>query len=251
MRAVEISEPGRPRGAEARRAAGSQAWPRPDPDPSGLGGREPARCAAACRQLCAAARRVRPAGARGGGRGGRGRRRVSPNGRWATQVCALLPGGGYAEYAVTPAAHALPRAGRAWPCARRPACPRPSSPSGPTSSTRGGLRAGERFLVHGGSLGHRHDGDPARGAIRRPRLRDRRLGREMRRLHRPGRRARDQLPRGGFRRGAARGGRRRPDPRHGGRRLHRPQRAGAGRRRAAGPDRVPAGAEGRAELRRR
>lgn len=67
-------------------------------------------------------------------------------------VCALLPGGGYAEYAVTPAAHCLP-------------IPegmdlREAAGLCETAFTvwsnvvmRGGLRAGERFLVHGGSSG--------------------------------------------------------------------------------------------------
>lgn len=67
-------------------------------------------------------------------------------------VCALLPGGGYAEYAVTPAAHCLPvPAGMGL---------REAAGLCETAFTvwsnvvmRGGLRAGERFLVHGGSSG--------------------------------------------------------------------------------------------------
>ncbi|WP_213684236.1 NAD(P)H-quinone oxidoreductase [Roseicyclus sp.] len=74
--------------------------------------------------------------------------------RWKVgdAVCALLPGGGYAEYAVTAADHALP------------------VPKGMTLEAaaglcetfytvwtnvfmRGGLKAGERFLVHGGASG--------------------------------------------------------------------------------------------------
>ena len=68
------------------------------------------------------------------------------------EVCALLPGGGYVEYAVTAADHALP------------------VPKGMTLEAaaglcetfytvwtnvfmRGGLQAGERFLVHGGASG--------------------------------------------------------------------------------------------------
>ena len=49
--------------------------------------------------------------------------------RSGDRVTALLPGGGYAEYAVTPAAHALP-VPEGLACTRPPACPRPSSPSG-------------------------------------------------------------------------------------------------------------------------
>ena len=74
--------------------------------------------------------------------------------RWSIgdAVCALLPGGGYAEYVVTPADHAL------------------AIPSGLTMIEaaalcetyytvysnvfmRGGLKAGETFLIHGGSSG--------------------------------------------------------------------------------------------------
>ncbi len=74
--------------------------------------------------------------------------------RWASgdQVCALLPGGGYAEYSLTHEDHAL------------------TIPNGMSFTeaagicetyftvwsnvfTRGGLKAGETFLVHGGSSG--------------------------------------------------------------------------------------------------
>ncbi|WP_126975105.1 NAD(P)H-quinone oxidoreductase [Frigidibacter oleivorans] len=67
-------------------------------------------------------------------------------------VCALLPGGGYAEYAVTSAAHALPvPQGMAL---REAAClPETLFTVWSNVVTRGGLRAGERFLVHGGSSG--------------------------------------------------------------------------------------------------
>ncbi len=67
-------------------------------------------------------------------------------------VCALLPGGGYAEYAVTPAAHALPvPAGLSL---RDAAClPETFFTVWSNVFRRGGLQAGERFLVHGGSSG--------------------------------------------------------------------------------------------------
>jgi putative PIG3 family NAD(P)H quinone oxidoreductase len=67
-------------------------------------------------------------------------------------VCALLPGGGYAEYAVTPAAHALPvPAGLSL---RDAAClPETCFTVWTNVFLRGGLQAGERFLVHGGSSG--------------------------------------------------------------------------------------------------
>jgi NADPH2:quinone reductase len=67
-------------------------------------------------------------------------------------VCALLPGGGYAEYAVTPAAHALPvPEGMGL---REAAClPETFFTVWSNVFLRGGLKAGERFLVHGGTSG--------------------------------------------------------------------------------------------------
>lgn len=74
--------------------------------------------------------------------------------RWkiGDQVCALLPGGGYAEYAVTQAAHALPvPAGLSL---REAAClPETCFTVWSNVVLRGGLGAGERFLVHGGTSG--------------------------------------------------------------------------------------------------
>ena len=69
-----------------------------------------------------------------------------------TQVCALLPGGGYAEYAVTAAAHCLPiPQGMAL---REAAClPETFFTVWTNVFQRGALQAGERFLVHGGSSG--------------------------------------------------------------------------------------------------
>ena len=68
------------------------------------------------------------------------------------KVCALLPGGGYAEYVATPAAHCLPvPKGMAL---REAAClPETFFTVWSNVFTRGGLQAGERFLVHGGSSG--------------------------------------------------------------------------------------------------
>ncbi|MFD0980524.1 NAD(P)H-quinone oxidoreductase [Tropicimonas aquimaris] len=67
-------------------------------------------------------------------------------------VCALLPGGGYAEYVVTPAAHALPVPKGMM--LREAAClPETFFTVWSNVFMRGGLRAGERFLVHGGSSG--------------------------------------------------------------------------------------------------
>ena len=68
------------------------------------------------------------------------------------RVCALLPGGGYAEYVATPAAHCLPVP--AGLDLRQAAClPETFFTVWSNVFLRGGLQAGERFLVHGGSSG--------------------------------------------------------------------------------------------------
>ncbi len=74
--------------------------------------------------------------------------------RWkiGDQVCALLPGGGYAEYAVTQESHALPIPKGL--SLREAAClPETCFTVWSNVFMRGGLRAGERFLVHGGTSG--------------------------------------------------------------------------------------------------
>ena len=68
------------------------------------------------------------------------------------QVCALLPGGGYAEYVATPAAHCLPVPSGLG--LKEAAClPETFFTVWSNVFMRGGLKAGERFLVHGGSSG--------------------------------------------------------------------------------------------------
>ncbi|MGL4279544.1 MAG: NAD(P)H-quinone oxidoreductase [Albidovulum sp.] len=68
------------------------------------------------------------------------------------RVCALLPGGGYAEYALTAAAHALPIPDGM--SLKEAAClPETCFTVWSNVVMRGGLKAGERFLVHGGSSG--------------------------------------------------------------------------------------------------
>ena len=68
------------------------------------------------------------------------------------RVCALLPGGGYAEYVTTLASHCLPIPKRLG--MRRAAClPETFFTVWTNVFMRGRLRAGERFLVHGGSSG--------------------------------------------------------------------------------------------------
>lgn len=74
--------------------------------------------------------------------------------RWqpGDAVCALLPGGGYAEFVETPAEHALPVPKGL--NLREAAClPETYFTVWTNVFGRGELRAGERFLVHGGSSG--------------------------------------------------------------------------------------------------
>ncbi|MFD1194813.1 NAD(P)H-quinone oxidoreductase [Seohaeicola saemankumensis] len=68
------------------------------------------------------------------------------------QVCALLPGGGYAEYVATPAAHCLP-VPKGMDLKQAACLPETFFTVWSNVFQRGGLRAGERFLVHGGSSG--------------------------------------------------------------------------------------------------
>jgi NADPH2:quinone reductase len=73
---------------------------------------------------------------------------------WAAgeAACALLPGGGYAEMALAPAAHCLPVPDGL--TAREAAClPEALFTVWSNVVTRAGLRGGERFLVHGGASG--------------------------------------------------------------------------------------------------
>ena len=74
--------------------------------------------------------------------------------RWRVgdQVCALTPGGGYAEYVRVPAGHVLPvPAGFTYTEAA--ALPETFFTVWHNVFERGGLKEGESFLVHGGSSG--------------------------------------------------------------------------------------------------
>lgn len=68
------------------------------------------------------------------------------------KVCALLPGGGYAEFVATPAAHCLP-VPDGMPMKEAACLPETYFTVWSNVFTRGGLTGGERFLVHGGSSG--------------------------------------------------------------------------------------------------
>ena len=67
-------------------------------------------------------------------------------------VCALLPGGGYAEYVACNAAHALPIP-EGMSLREAAALPETAFTVWSNMVMRGGLQAGERFLVHGGTSG--------------------------------------------------------------------------------------------------
>lgn len=68
------------------------------------------------------------------------------------RVCALLPGGGYADFVATPAAHCLPIPK---PLSLKQAAALPETFFTVWSNVfrRGALQSGERFLIHGGSSG--------------------------------------------------------------------------------------------------
>jgi NADPH2:quinone reductase len=68
------------------------------------------------------------------------------------QVCALLPGGGYAEFVSSPAAHCLP-VPKGLGLKEAACLPETYFTVWSNVFMRGGLQAGERFLVHGGSSG--------------------------------------------------------------------------------------------------
>lgn len=74
--------------------------------------------------------------------------------RWQVgdAVCALLPGGGYAEYALTAADHALPIP-EGMSMAQAACLPETCFTVWSNIVMRGGLKAGEKFLVHGGTSG--------------------------------------------------------------------------------------------------
>ncbi|MDP4992711.1 MAG: alcohol dehydrogenase catalytic domain-containing protein, partial [Marivita lacus] len=74
--------------------------------------------------------------------------------RWnvGDAVTALLPGGGYAEYVTTHADHAL-QVPEGMPMDQAAALCETFFTVWSNVFRRGGLRAGERFLVHGGSSG--------------------------------------------------------------------------------------------------
>ncbi len=75
-----------------------------------------------------------------------------PQWKVGDSVCALTPGGGYAEYCAVPAAHCLPIP-RGLSLVEAAALPETYFTVWSNVFDRGRLRAGETFLVHGGSSG--------------------------------------------------------------------------------------------------
>tara|TARA_B100000767_G_scaffold71481_1_gene68070 strand:- start:595 stop:1563 length:969 start_codon:yes stop_codon:yes gene_type:complete len=73
---------------------------------------------------------------------------------WAIgdEVCALLPGGGYAEYVATQAFHCLP-VPKGLSLAQAACLPETYFTVYSNVFQRGGLKSGEKFMVHGGSSG--------------------------------------------------------------------------------------------------
>ena len=74
------------------------------------------------------------------------------NGNIGDEVCALLPGGGYADYALTQASHCLP-VPKGMSLKQAAALPETFFTVWSNVFQRGKLKPNERFLVHGGSSG--------------------------------------------------------------------------------------------------
>ncbi|MDR5790683.1 MULTISPECIES: NAD(P)H-quinone oxidoreductase [Caballeronia] len=72
--------------------------------------------------------------------------------RAGDEVCALVPGGGYAQYCITDASHCLPLP-KGFTLLQAAALPETYFTVWTNVFERGRLQAGETFLVHGGSSG--------------------------------------------------------------------------------------------------
>ena len=114
-------------------------------------------------------------------------------------VCALVSGGGYAEYCAVPVPQCLP-VPDGLDMVQAAALPETFFTVWTNLFDGGRMKAGETVLIPRRLGRDRHDRDPDRPRLRRPRVRDRPHGREMRVLRGTRRRARDQLRGGGFRR---------------------------------------------------
>ena len=105
------------------------------------------------------------------------------------RVCALVSGGGYAEYCVAPAVQCLP-VPRGLDLVRRPPSLKRSSRSGRNVFERGRLKPGEWILIHGGSSGIGTTAIQLAHVLRRARAGDSRVGGEVPGLRAARRRAR-------------------------------------------------------------
>ena len=244
MRAVEISQPGGPEVLKPVDAPGAGAEGERDPDQGRRRGRQPPGRAAAQRPLPGAARRVGPAGARGRGRSGCARVLQQESMETGDKVCALVHGGGYAEYCAAPEVTRRCRCRRAWSLAEAASLPETFFTVWGNVYDRGRLAPGESLLVQGGTSGIGVTRDPDGHGDRQPRVRHRRLGREgappacaSAPRRRSTTRRRTSPPK--CKRRHRRQGRQR-DPRHGRRRLRAEGAEVPRRRRPAGVHRLPA-----------
>ena len=167
--------------------------------------------------------------------------------RWKVgdKVTALVPGGGYAEYAVAHETNALPVIPQLT-MVEAGAIPETFFTVWHNVFERGALKAGETMLLHGGSSGIGTTAIMLAKVSRRARHRHGRLGGEGRSLPQARRRRGDQLQHAGFRRRDQEGDRRqgrRSHHRHGGGRIHPEELRGRRDGRPHRADRVPAPAE--------
>ena len=254
MKAIEITEFGAPEVLKLARAADAAAESGRGADQGGGFWHQPAGRVSAQGRLCAAAGRLGSAGAGSGGRDRRRRhrRKNNPFGlKIGDRVCALLAGGGYAEYAAAPLLQCLP-VPKGLSDVEAASLPETfftvwSNVFDRAQLGKGEGGANETLLVQGGSSGIGVTAIQIAHALGFSRVRNRRLGRKVPRVRSAGRRTRDQLQDGGLRRShqvAHERPRRRRDPRHGGGRLRVARTHGARRRRAHCADRAARRREG-------
>ena len=158
---------------------------------------------------------------------------------WAVgqEVCALLAGGGYAEYVAVPAGQVMPIPDGVDAASRRPALPEVACTVWSNLVMTAHLAAGQTAADPRRRQRHRHPRASRWHARWAPGSRSPRARRTSSTLcGELGADDHDQLPRRGLRRAGQRGDRRRRrrDPRHHGRGLPRPQCRRAGARRPAG-----------------
>ncbi len=151
MRAIAITTPGGPEVLQITEVPRPDARPGRSAHPCGGRRRKPAGRLPAQGRLSPAAGSLAAAGAGSGGT----IEEIGPGvSEWkpGDPVCALTPGGGYAEFCVAPAAHCLPVPG-GWTMIQAASVPETAFTVWGNVFQRARLRAGERFLVHGGSSG--------------------------------------------------------------------------------------------------